>query len=185
MLILLSSTSPTPSTHQKHCSKCCGPSSRAFSFCAMPCFPPSGRIHRETAPLMSRHTEQIPALQWLSRAVGGTPYLSFPSCRCLFYFHKSFQRGHFLRSSLSHKKSSLLFAFISVRRKEDLLPQSLCLLAFKSTESGDMCLHPTPALCKSHFQVICSSTLFQSLFGLIFFFFFVGAWSKEAFKICP
>jgi len=64
---------------------------------------------------------------------------------------------------------SLLLAFISVRRKQDLLTQSLCLLAFKSTESGNICLHTMPALCKSHFQVICLGALFQSMFGLSFF----------------
>lgn len=70
------------------------------------------------------------------------------------------------------QESSLLLVFISVRRKQDPLTQSPCLLAFKSTESGDICLHTTPALCKSHFQVICSGALFQSMFGLIFFIFF-------------
>lgn len=49
MLILPSSTSPTLSTHQKHCSKCCGPPSGALLFCTIPCFPPqagsTGTLH--------------------------------------------------------------------------------------------------------------------------------------------
>lgn len=74
----------------------------------------------------------------------------------------------FLKKLSPPQEPSLLLAFISVRRKQDLLTQSLCLLAFKSTGSGDVRPHTTPALCKSHFQVICLGVLFQSMFGLIF-----------------
>lgn len=185
MLILLSSTSPTPSTHQKLCSKCCGPPSRAFAFCAMPCFPPSGRIHRETAPLMSRHTEQIPALQWLSRAVGGTAYLSFPSCRCLFYFHKSFQRGHFLKSSLPQKIQPALCFYLCKKERRPATTITVLTCFQVHRIRGHV-----PASNASAMQEPFPSHLLQYLIPKYVwfdfpFFFFVGAWSKEAFKICP
>lgn len=129
-------------------------------------FPPPDIISKGIAPLSSRPTQnKSPLCSDCPGLWEGQVLLLFPAADICFISVRGFNES-ISQKALSHKNPACSL-LLSLRRKKDLLTQSLCLLAFKCAESGNICLHTTPALLKSHFQVICSGALFQSTFGLI------------------